>query len=204
MRSFIPIILGVAALYLTIWPHELAHSIAAYLCGCKANWWQTGMSWYLWRSLAGNVDWTCLAAQRGPALGLTGFAGIALTLLFLGLALLFTRVWLPAGHPWLFVGATFWALANYAEAFSYLVLNTLWPKSDMEAVVQESGITRWVWFGAGLLGAFLCGRALRTPVRTAAELLRSPRMSSRAWRRALILYVLVIGLVMGAARVTLM
>lgn len=199
-----PAILGIGALYLTIWPHELAHSAAAYFWGCKSNWWQTDMSWYLWGSLAGKVDWACLRAQSGAALGLTAFAGIAVNLTFLGLAFALLRSLSSAKNPWLFAGAVFWALANYAEAFSYLVLNTVWLKSDMETVVQESGISRGMWLGAGVLAAFLCAYWLRPAVRSAAELLTTRRMSSRAWRWAFTIYVMVVGVIMGAARISLM
>lgn len=99
MRRFLPIMFGIGALYVTIWPHELAHSAMAYLWGCKANWWQTDMSWYLWGSLAGRVDWDCLGARKGLALGLTGFAGIAINLFFLGLAGVVARLSLPAANP---------------------------------------------------------------------------------------------------------
>jgi len=135
-------------LYATIWPHELGHSVAAYLFGCKANWWQTNM--------------------------------------------------------WLFVGTVFWALANYAEAFSYLVLNTLWLSSDMNMVVLESGVDRWLWLAFGLAAAVFVWKWLLGPLRSAADLLESPRVSRRMWLGIFAGYVGAISVAMGAARIVLL
>jgi hypothetical protein len=202
-RSIALAILGVGALYVTIWTHELAHSAMAYLWGCKVNWWQTDVSWYLLGSQAGKIDWDCLGVQGGLALGLTGFAGVAVNLIVLGLAELFLRhSWAP-GNRWLFVGVVFWALANFAEAFSYLVLNTLWLKSDMAVVVHESLVNHWVWFAAGLVSAIVFARGLLPAVHSAADLMMTPRVSSRTWVWAFINYALVVGLGMGVARIML-
>jgi hypothetical protein len=193
---------GIGALYLTIWPHELAHSSVAHLWGCKAHWWQTGMSYTLWNSVPGRIDWACLAKTSG--VGLTAIAGIVLNLVFLGLAAALVRTRAVAGRPWLFVAVVFWALANYAEAFSYLVLNTAWLKSDMEAVVEVWGPGRWAWFAVGLAGAVVCARGLRRTLRAAAALLASRRMSPRAWLWLFAAYVAIAGAVMAAARIVLM
>ena len=34
---FLVALLSIAVLYATIWPHELGHSVGAFLFGCKAN-----------------------------------------------------------------------------------------------------------------------------------------------------------------------
>ncbi|HEX4803132.1 MAG TPA: hypothetical protein VFV14_06455, partial [Myxococcaceae bacterium] len=89
-------LIAVGALYLTIWPHELGHSLVAYLYGCKANWWQTDTSWFLWGSQGGAIDYACLDRRGRAALGMTDFGGIAVNLILLALAVLQTepRVWL--------------------------------------------------------------------------------------------------------------
>jgi hypothetical protein len=71
--------------------------------------------------------------------------------------------------PWLFLATFLWALANYAEAFSYLVLNTIWLKSDMEGVVLESGVDRWLWVCLGTFLAVLAARLLLKPARRAVH-----------------------------------
>jgi hypothetical protein len=182
MKQSVVALLAIAVLYATIWPHELGHSIGAFLSGCKANWWQTDTSWFLWGSWGGDIDYDCLRARGGPALGLTEFAGIAVNFLLLALALTVARSrrLAPPSREWVLVGSVLWALANYAEAFSYLVLNTIVLRSDMKTVVYESGVSRWVWCGAGVLGAIVCARALRRlPGR---QRRRSRRLASRVAR----------------------
>jgi hypothetical protein len=205
MTQSIVALLAIAVLYATIWPHELGHSIGAFLSGCKANWWQTDTSWFLWGSWGGDIDYDCLRAHGGPALGLTEFAGIAVNFLLLALALTVARSrrLAPPSREWVLVGSVLWALANYAEAFSYLVLNTIVLESDMKTVVFESGVSRWVWCGAGVLGAIACARLLAAPTRSAAAALATPRISSRAWAWLFALYTVAVGSAMGAARLVL-
>lgn len=200
--------LAIGVLYITIWPHELGHSVVAYLHGCKTNWWQTDVSWFLWDSWAGPVDYECLQSKGAAALGLTDFAGIGVNLILIGLALLFGRWWdsRPARRScgaWVFVGTIFWALANYAEAFSYLILNTLWLSSDMKTVVVASGVTRWAWSGLSVVAAVILWRMLLGPVRVAAALLQSPGVTDRTWLTIFAGYVAVVSLTMGAARIVL-
>lgn len=202
-------LIAVGALYLTIWPHELGHSIFAYLYGCKANWWQTDTSWFLWGSQGGAVDYDCLSRRGRIALGMTDFGGIAVNLILLALAPLVGR-WqrkdFATGEsrwPWWFLATFIWALANYAEAFSYLVLNTLWLKSDMRTVVTASGINRWIWLGAGVVGATLVTRWMMGPARRAADVLAAQRGSRGAWLRRFAVYVAVVSIVMAAGRIVL-
>jgi hypothetical protein len=208
LRSLAPVILAIGALYGTIWPHELGHSVAAYLYGCKANWWHTYMSWFFWDSWAGPVDYHCLEAKGRLALGLTDFAGVGVNLSLLGLAPLVGRWWRltpPKGsvQAWVLAGTVFWALANYGEAFSYLVLNTLWLSSDMRTVVLASGITRWAWFALGMAGAVLVWRILRRPLRAAGQVLESAHVSVDGWQAIFAAYVIVLSVAMGTARIVL-
>ena len=196
-------LLAVAVLYATVWPHELGHSAVAFLSGCKANWWQTDTSWFLWGSWGGDIDYDCLRARDDAALGLTELAGTAVNLILLTLTLVVARSRRLASSRWLLVGAVLWALANYAEAFSYLVLNTVLLKSDMKTVVYESGVSRWVWSALGVLGAVVFARALAPPAQTAATLLATRHVSARTWAILFVLYTAAVGSAMGAARLVL-
>jgi hypothetical protein len=203
-----PATLAIAVLHITIWPHELGHSAVAYMHGCKANWWQTDASWFLWSSWAGSVDYDCLQTRSAVALGLTDFAGLGVNFILLGFAPLLGRWW---GSPparrspaaWIFVGTAFWALANYAEAFSYLILNTLWLSSEMRTVVLAWGVSRWAWSGMGVVAAAILWRMLRAPLRVAAVLAGGPCLSARTWLAIFSVYVSVVSLTMGAARIVL-
>jgi|SRR5215831_3912914 len=199
------VILAVAVLYPTIWPHEVGHGVAPYLYGCKRTFWQTDTSWFLVSSWSGkDIDYHCLKAKGHAAGAWSAFGGTAvnLVLLFVLLAVL----WLlrsRVDRSWWFVGLFLWALANYAEAFSYLVLNTAWLKSDMTTVVIESGINRWVIFLLGAALAVATGLALRRMSGKAASMLATRNISERLWRVAFALYVVMVGGAMAAARAAL-
>jgi len=200
-------LIAVGALYLAVWPHEVGHSLVAFLCGCKANWWQTDTSLLLFGSQGGAIDYGCLGRSGRTALGMTEFGGIAVNLLLLALAPLVGRWWRKnstAGDSrwrWWFLATFIWALANYAEAFSYLVLNTLWLKSDMRTVVAASGINRWIWFGAGTLVATLVARWMLGPARRAADALATRRGPSEAWLRRFVVYAASASIAMAAGRI---
>jgi hypothetical protein len=123
-------------------------------------------------------------------------AGIAANLLILALALLVGGWWRdlralrPAGR-WLFILTLLVALANAAEAFSYLVGNTLWLRADMRLAVGAVG-GRSIWFVAGALGAGLVAGALRRPVRRAAEVLASASLPAGFFRLGFVLYALAV------------
>ncbi len=197
------LLLGAAALYLAVWPHELGHSTMAYLLGCKANWWRTGTTWLLWNSQAGDVDRACLGRQGAGASLLIGGAGIAVNLSILVTAALLARASWTIRRPWLLLGALLVALANYAEAFSYLLLNVLWLKSDMATVVAASGMSRGPWLVFGLLAAAAAGSWLAGPTGRAADLFHSPGLPKAGWQSFFVGYVAATGLTMAAERILL-
>jgi hypothetical protein len=209
LRTGLAAALAIAALYLTVRPHEVGHATAAFLLGCKPNWWSTDTSWYLWSSWGGNVDYECLHAKGAGAVAAEEFAGIGVNLILLGLCPILGnwRQFQPSGQSawrrWVLVGTVWWALANYAEAFSYLVVNTAWLRSDMRAVVLGTGVNRWLWFAAGLVSAVVIGSALRKPVRAAGAVIMDPSPAGWPVIVTFILYTLVSGGVMAAARVLL-
>lgn len=202
------VLLGLGALYLAIWPHELGHSLAAFLFGCKANWWQTDMSWYLWSSWGGNIDYECLASRGPLAVGVTAFAGIAANLALLALAPIGGRWGRVTAHPgarprWWFIATFCLALANYTEAISYLIVNTAWLSSDMRTVVVASGLSRWVWLSLGGALGIVVTRLLKPAARRAASALSASPAATRLWLIVFVLYVLAAGGGMTAARLML-
>lgn len=200
--------LAVLALYLTIWPHEMGHSAAAFLFGCKTDWWRTDMSPYLWSSWAGDVDQQCLEAKGAMALGAVDFAGIAVNFFLLALCPIVGR-WnrgklAASGRAgWILLATVWWAWANYAEAFSYLIINTAWLSSDMKTVVLATAVSRWIWFTAGISGAAVIAWLMWQPTTWAAGVLAAPQ-PARRWTAAVFpIYALVAGGMMSAARIVL-
>jgi len=196
-RCTVTAFLAVAAVYLAVWPHEIGHATAAWFYGCKADAWRTGTHWYLAGSQGGAINEECLARHGGGAAGFVAFAGIAVNLLLISLAPLAGRWWLPARTAgrlrWGFIATLLVALANSAEAFSYLVLNTLWLKADMRVVVSASGISRWIWTASGLILGAVIARALARPIRRASTALAGPGISERLWLWAFVGYALAVG-----------
>lgn len=203
------IAIAIGVLYLTIWPHEVGHSATAYLFGCKASWWRTDFSWVLWGSFSGAYEPGCLEQRGAAAVALTAFAGSGVNLLILALAPLLGG-WMRADptrssaarQGW-FLTTFWWALANYAEAFSYLVVCMLWLKSDMLTLVEATGVSRWIWLAGSLPLAALTALWLRRPARTAAAILDAPGPPRRATPLLFVLYVVLVGGAMVAARVLL-
>ena len=198
-------LLAVTAVYLAVWPHELGHSLAAYLYGCKTDAWRTETHWYLAGSRAGAIDEGCLARQGGHAVAFTAIAGIAVNLFLVALAPLLGRWWLPGRTEreairWGLVVTVVWALANAAEAVSYLVINTVWLRSDMEVVVRQSGLGRWTWTAAGLLLAAVAALGLSSSTTKAAQALAGPGASERLWRWAFAGYAFAVGLAAVVSR----
>jgi hypothetical protein len=197
-------LLAITVVYLTVWPHELGHASVAWLYGCKADPWRTDTHWYLAGSRAGAVDQKCLAQWGGEALGVMALSGTGVNLLLLALAPLLGRWWLPGrtargGVRWGLVATLLWALANAAEALSYLVINTVWLKTDM-ALVAQSGLGRGCWTFAGLVLGTVIVRGLRSPLRKAAAALATPRRTERFWRWTFAGYALAVGLAAVASR----
>ncbi|HEV7508920.1 MAG TPA: hypothetical protein VGS07_28855 [Thermoanaerobaculia bacterium] len=205
-RRLALLVLAGAAVYLAVWPHELGHAVAAWLLGCKADGWRTGTRWFLWGSQGGAIDFACLARRGKEALAFTGLAGIAVNLVQLGVAPILGAWWRPAAgekRTWWLAATLLWALANYAEAFSYLVLNTLWLKSDMAGVVTATGISRWAWFAGGMLGAALVASALLPVARRTAGALAGPGGSTRFYLGFFLLYTAGVGITAAVNRVLL-
>lgn len=183
---------GLLAVYAAVWPHELGHAASAWWLGCKADPWRTGTEPLLWGSGGGAIDEGCLAAHGPAAVAAVAGAGIAANLLILALAPLLGGWWrdpraLRSAGRWFFVLTLLLALANAAEAFSYLVVNTLWLRADMRLAVSAVG-GRWSGFAAGAFGTVLAAVALRRPIYKAAEVLASPPLPAGLFRLGFLLY----------------
>jgi hypothetical protein len=195
-----------AAVYLAVWPHELGHAAAAWLLGCKADGWRTGTRWFLWGSQGGEIDFGCLARRGRGALALTALAGIAVNLVQIGAAPILGAWWrsvVGKKRVWWLAASLLWALANYGEAFSYLVLNTPWLKSDMAGLVAATGISRWIWFAVGMLGAGLIARGLLPVLRKTAGAMAGPDGSPRFYLGFFLLYTAAVGIVAAVNRALL-
>ncbi len=197
-------LLALLAVYGAVWPHELGHAATAWGLGCKSDPWRTGTAPLLWGSGGGVIDEACLASRGPLATAAVAGAGIAVNLLLLTiLALLLGRTLRSAGRRrsvFFLLLVLLLALANAAEAFSYLLGSTLWPRADMRLVVAAVG-GRWAWFSCGVLGALLTVAALARPVRAAAEALASPRLPARRLQLFFVLYAALVTIAATVERI---
>jgi hypothetical protein len=196
--------LALASLYLTVWPHELGHAIAAYRLGCKADWWSTYTRLLLAGSGPGAIRLRCLAARGPDAMAVVAGAGIAVNLVLLAAALAAAHLALRRGgaaaRSTLVLAAVVLALTEGAEAFSYLVLNGLLPRADVALLISTTGLEGWVWTAAGLLFLVPTVLALRRPLASAAATLAVPGAAG-TWRRVLVAGAVALTLFIGAYRV---
>jgi hypothetical protein len=181
------------AVYAAVWPHELGHSLAAFLLGCRKGRWPTGLTPWLAGSRPGGIDAACLAARGRGAVATVALAGIAVNLAVAFLAGAAAAARSSRLGRTLRAFLLLLALANAAEAISYLVPNALWPRSDMAAAIAAAGVGRLPWLALGLTLGALAVRALRPPVRETAEALASAGLPARAWRWGFVLYALAVG-----------
>lgn len=187
------LILTVAALYPTIYFHELAHSVSAYLLGCKADWWTTETSPFLYRSFGGPIDYTCLEAQGKRSLAIVDGAGVAMNILLLGVGTALARF--SSFRPWKAFFLSF-AAANFVEASSYLVVNTAILRSDMIAVVNFLGLNRVIIASGSLITAILVG----VPLFRALSRMGEPEIAPRRIARLSIIIAVAVGGLMVMAR----
>jgi hypothetical protein len=174
-----------AALYLTVWLHELAHAATGFALGCKPDGWTTtGTTWYLAGSNAGALDERCVEAHGRLAVTAVAGAGIACNLaLMLAAVVAARRLSGDAAHRSsgddahrsadakrhaLLLPAVFLALTAGSEAISYLVFNGFAPRADMAPLIAASGIPALAWCLAGVLIAALAVLALRRPLASGA------------------------------------
>jgi hypothetical protein len=189
---------GAAAVYAAVWPHELGHALAAFLLGCREAWWPTAVTPWLAGSEPGRIDAACLASRSRLAVAAVALAGIAMNLLLAAGATALARRPRRTGMSLSPLGRTrqvfilLIALANASEAVSYLVPNALWPRADMATAIAAAGVGRLPWLAAGLILTGALAGALRAPLREVAEILASPQLPARAWRRGFVLYALAV------------
>jgi hypothetical protein len=206
-RLAAPAVAAAAAVCGAVWPHELGHALAARLLGCRAGWWPSGVTPWLAGSRPGGIDAACLAARGRPAVAAVALAGIAANLALAAVAAVAARG--PARsvvYRWRRFGRALrlffllLALANAAEALSYLVPNALWPRSDMATAIAAAGVGRLPWLAVGLALTAVAVRALGAPIRDTAAALDSPSLPARAWRWGFVLYALAVGAAAVASR----
>lgn len=144
------IILGYLALYWTIWLHEVGHSYMYKKYGCKKeNFLQVNVPYYLFFSTPMPIDSEKSNELSKKQVFNISIAGVAVNL-FLGLITSLALIFFPITSEVNLILLYSFAVFNFTEAATYLVINNIFLTSDMKGVAAYSQKLRVVAFLVGL------------------------------------------------------
>ena len=147
------IILGYLALYWAIWLHEVGHSYMYKKYGCKSeSFLKVTVPFYLFFSTPMPIDVEKASVLNKKQIFNVSIAGIAVNMI-LGVVstiiLSFTTIENEINLTLLY----FFAVFNFTEAATYLVINNIFLASDMKAIASYSKIVRIVGFIIGIVAS---------------------------------------------------
>lgn len=179
------ILLAYAAMYSTIWLHELGHSLAYHYFECKQDVLNFYVPAYFANANPYPVDEAKSATLASWQYFYISLAGIAMNLL---LAL---GIWLILQSnlkftPLLYFFIIMFLLSNLLEVATYLTISNIYPLSDMIAVQQYNPILR--------IPLFLLGLLLMYGIITL--IMNAPK----TWQKGMTIFSMVAALAMGGLR----
>ena len=146
----------IVAVWLSVLSHEYAHSTVAWLCGFKQNPFDIYYGHFNWQNVIfvtgidENVNYEQIKlAGRLDVVGLVGFAGPAVTLLFYLITLLLLPLKQIKKHPLLYYFVFWINLLNLAELTSYIILRSIGSSGDIYHVEIGWNISPWLIFIIG-------------------------------------------------------
>lgn len=144
------IILGYLALYWTIWLHEVGHSYMYKKYGCKKeNFLQVKVPFYLFFSTPMPIDLEKANQLTKKQVFNVSIAGVVVNMI-LGLISAIILVLFPMTSEVNSILLYMFAVFNFTEAATYLVINNIFLASDMKGVAAYSQKYRIVAFIIGL------------------------------------------------------
>jgi len=181
------ILLGYAALYATIWLHELGHAIVFHHYDCKENVYDFKVPFHFGNANPYPINW-----EKAKSLSLKQdfYVSIAGVVVNIVLGLLSWLVLFVFGQKmrsrWLKFFITTFAIAHFSEACSYLTVSNVYAVSDMIGVqAYDSAIQIPLFFVGLILVYILIFMIKNAPV---------------DWRRGLTTFTLISVLMMGGLR----
>ncbi|MBL7809478.1 MAG: hypothetical protein JNN28_16785 [Saprospiraceae bacterium] len=124
--------LAYAAMYATIWLHELGHALVYRFHGCKPELFKLHVPLHFGAASPDPLDASCVAEMSAFHLFIAAMGGILVNILLAAGGFMVLRR-LPAGQ-WSAWFASVFVLSNLTEAASYLTLSNIRPLGDIIAV----------------------------------------------------------------------
>ena len=149
----------ILSMWVSILPHEYAHSLVAWGYGYKSNPFNIHYGEFTWQNILfvhginENVDYA-LMNSRGDyfAMGLAAFAGPGIATVFMyGLSLFLLRCEAVKRHAYLFYFFCWVSVMNLAELISYFVVRVFVRQDDSGTFEYAWGISPWIVFCIGLV-----------------------------------------------------
>ena len=181
------ILLGYAAMYATIWLHELGHAMVYHHYDCKEDVFNFTVPFHFGNANPYPIDW---AQAKSLSLKQDFYVSIAGVVVNIVLGLLSWLVLFNFGKgirsTWLKFFITTFAIAHFAEACSYLTLSNVYAVSDMIGVQAYDSAIQIPLFFVGLILVYILIFLIKdAPV---------------DWRRGLTTYAMISILMMGGLR----
>lgn len=150
MKYLFFIMIGYIVLYLTVWLHEVGHSILDCLFGVKQGWLKVNVKPYIFFSTPGEVDveaWGNLNSKQCVLIAYGGIIANAIWALITGVIIMAVSI------NNLYVNMALWLFMSLhiGEIFSYLFIGSIYVVSDMAIIAQHMPKLRIVNICVGLL-----------------------------------------------------
>jgi len=147
MATFYLIVSTYAALYLTIWMHEVGHALAYWRFGCKENFWKVQVPLYLLGSSPAPVDETHATHLNSSQQLIVAASGVVVNCIFgFPTLLIVLSNGSLATISLVYVFIYLFSLCHLLEAGSYLVINSLFLGGDMTLIAKHAPRARWLVF----------------------------------------------------------
>ena len=181
------ILLGYAAMYATIWLHELGHAMVYHHYDCKENVYDFKVPFHFGNANPYPIDW-----EKAKSLTLKQdfYVSIAGVVVNIVLGLLSWLVLFGFGKKtrfrWPKFFITAFTIAHFAEACSYLTISNIYAVSDMIGVQAYDSAVQIPLFFVGLILVYI--------------LIFLIKDSPKEWQRGLATYSMISILMMGGLR----
>ena len=135
MKYLIFTVIGYMVLYLTVWLHEVGHSILDCLFGVKQGWLKVNVKPYIFFSTPGELDleaWNNLTSKQYV---LIAYGGIIANTIWAFITGIIIKT-VPINNLYISMALWLFMSLHVGEIFSYLFIGSIYVVSDMAIIAQ--------------------------------------------------------------------